>query len=552
MPGKRYKFIQASIGILFIWLLLRLFYLQVCDGKKLSREASSQRMANLEIEKVRGNIFDKNSIPFTNRSKRIFIALKPLFLRGKEDEVASICDILSLDFSKIKREIEIKREPVLIETDEETKEKIAALHIEGISYIHTLKRYDNNSAARHLTGYLNQADQIGQSGIEKSYEKVLDLNKEGSLGVVTDARYNLLKGLGYRMIEPVGKNKVLNVKLTLDYHIQKIAEAALTQSNLNGAVVVEDISNGDILAMVSKPDFDPNHVADFLSSPDNALFNRAVASYNLGSIFKIVDAALIYERNFYFDDDYLCSGSILVGDKEYKCSSYDKGGHGWMNISDAFAVSCNSFFIHAGINLGYKNITAMAKKFGLGSITGIKDQGIDEAPGMLPQTDKYFSDGDTANISIGQGEIMATPLQVTDLIATVANGGIKNRVNVVDSIVDNDGNVIKDLRMKEQKRIISKNTSDRVRRLMEEVTERGTGTKAALEEYGGAGGKTGTAETGQVIDGRKITHAWFAGYFPKNNPRYAMTVFIEDGNNGGQIAAPIFTEIAQGMIKAGY
>ena len=187
----------------------------------------------------------------------------------------------------------------------------------------------------------------------------------------------------------------------------------------------------------------------------------------------------------------------------------------------------------------------------MGGALGIEDQGIAESSGNLP-VKKYFTDGDIANISIGQGEIMSTPLQAADITASIVNGGIKNRVNIVSALVDENGVEVKKIRLIEGKRIISRSVADRIKDLMDEVTTSGTGKKARLEEFGGAGGKTGSAETGQYINGEKVVHAWFTGYFPKQFPRYSVAVFVEDGKSGSEAAVPVFAEIAEEIIQLGY
>lgn len=551
MPGNRFETLFKVILVIFLGLILRIFYLQVFDGQNLQKAASAQRTANSQIEKPRGEILDRNDIPFTDKNSRIIVAIKPLLLRDKNGDVEKLCDILGLDFSKVKKDIEIKSGPILFETDQRRKDLVMSLNIQGVSSISLLKRYDQNSLARHVLGYLKKIDNIGETGIEKSYEEILKYDRKNTVGVVTDARNNIIQGLGYRISATGNENRKLNVKLTLDYHIQKIVEAAMERQKITGAVVVEDVYTGDIMAMASKPDYDQNSVENYLSSPKNELFNRAVASYNVGSIFKIVDAILMFKSNYYMDKEYFCPGYIRIGDKEFKCSSYDRGGHGWINLKDAFAYSCNPYFINAGVKIGNEDLTSMAGKLGLGRYTGIKEQGIDESPGILPDINGYFSKGDVANIAIGQGDILASPLQIADLVATVANGGIKNKINIVDSIVDSDGGILKTVREKKGERVVSKDVADKVKYLMETVTRYGTGTRASLEKYGGSGGKTGSAETGQYIDGEKVVHAWFAGYFPRNNPKYSVAVFVEDGKNGGQAAAPVFEEIAEEITKKG-
>lgn len=550
MTRKRLLILLTFFSISIILLIIRVFYIQVEMGERLAISATSQRLSALDIKSHRGNILDSNSIPFTNRVNEVYVVIKPLQLKGKENAIKKIANILEIELYQFKKLIEFKKEPLIYQSDIDTKNLLIKENIPGVSFINSLKRHDTNSIAKHVIGYLNKADGVGQTGIERSYDDILNLNTKSSIGIVTDAKENFVTGLGYRFINPLNHEK-LHVKLTLNYHIQKIAENAMDTRNLKGAVVIQNVLNGDIVSMVSKPDFDPDKIDEYLESPDKELFNRAVASYNLGSIFKTIVLASAYLENKTPPSDFYCPGYLMLGNKEFKCSSYAAGGHGFVDVKKAFASSCNSYFIELGINTGIENILDTAKKFGLGSFTGINEQGIDESFGYLPKLDKYYTHGDIANISIGQGDILATPLQVSNIIATIANGGIKNTVNIVDSIVDSEGNTVEKIKKQKGERILSKEICDNIKSFMEEVTINGTGTNANLDAYGGAGGKTGSAETGQVIDGEKVVHAWFAGYFPKTNPKYSIVVFIEDGKSGGNVAAPIFKEIAKNIIEKG-
>ncbi len=532
----------------FIILMGRFFYLQIFNGGKLSESASAQRISDSNIERPRGDILDKNLIPLTNRQKKYTIVLQPLYLKENKEDLAKVCEILEIDYHEYERRIDFEKHPIMVETSEEKKNAVISMKIPGVSAINSLKRYDENSVAKHILGYLNKSDGVGETGIEKKYNDVLECDTENLIGAVIDARNNIVKGMGYRIIKLEGNSKKLNVKLTIDYHIQRIVEDVMERRGITGAVVVEDVTNGDIVAIASKPDFDQNNVAAYLQSPGNELFNRATASYNLGSIFKILDAVLILENDLDIHRTFFCPGYINIGNKMFKCSSYDKGGHGELDMMQAFAQSCNSYFIDAGLQLGYRKIVEVAERFGLGSPVGIREQGIAESDGNIPDARAYYSNGDIANLSIGQGEIMATPVQVANIIATVANGGIKNRVNIVDAIVDEDGNKIRTLRKDEGKRVISKEVADKIKRFMEEVTISGTGIEANLDLYGGAGGKTGSAETSRS----DVVHAWFGGYFPRTDPKYAICVFVENGQYGGKTAAPVFAEIAKEIMIKGY
>ncbi len=552
MPQKRAAIFFATFFTVLVLLIVRLGYLQLFTFKDLSKAAASQRISDREVDISRGDIEDRNGIPLTNRTMKTSVVLMPLYLRGKQGVIDEICTTLNQDPVKLTEDINTKSEPIIIEAYEDSSRKLLSQNLAGISVVHSLERYDENTVAKHILGYVSPIDKKGLSGIEKKYDNILKSNSPDELRVVTDARDNLIKGIGYRVIKGGNREEDLNVKLTLDYHIQKTIEDVMNKETITGAVIVEDVVTGDILGMASKPDFYQLRVGDYLESSKKELFNRAVGAYNLGSVFKIIDVACSFEYGINTYDDFKCTGSIMVGDRQYKCSSYESGGHGVLNLDGAFAKSCNSYFIKLGIDLGPKRLLDMAGKFGFGKATGVNEQGIDESAGVLPQFNRTLTDGDTANISIGQGNLMATPLQVVDMVATVANGGIKNRVNIVDSIVDSNGEVAKKIRMNKGERIISKSTSDKIKKLMEGVVTDGTGKRAGINQYGGAGGKTGTAETGEVQNGEKVVQAWFAGYFPVGDPKYSMVVFVENGKSGAEAAAPVFGEIASGIMSKGY
>ncbi|WP_242981269.1 peptidoglycan D,D-transpeptidase FtsI family protein [Ruminiclostridium sufflavum] len=517
----------------------------------MAKEASAQRSNNIRIESARGDFLDRNGIKLTGRTPGITAVLKPSQMKNQMPAVEQICRLVGLDAEKTKENIQRYNTPILVEIDAETKNILSSMNIEGLSFINTLKRYNTDTKAKHLLGYLNKVDKIGSNGLEKLYEKTLNYGNEDMLAVITDGNNNVLNGLGYRIIKDDNLNKKLDIRLTLDYHIQNTVEQALDKRGLTGAIVVENVKNGDIVAMCSKPDFDPNDIEKYLSNNKRPLFNRAVAQYNVGSVFKLVDLAAVFEKEPNFNMVYNCPGYIQVGDKEFKCSSYEKGGHGTIDINSALAVSCNSYFINMALNLGIEPILTICETLGLGKNTGLSLQGIDEAKGFVSQLSDIKNPGDIANISIGQGETLATPVQIADLVATIANGGIKNNVNVVDCVVNDDGNKVRDLKEMNQKRVISEGTAEKIKSLMEEVIRTGTGKQANLDGYGGAGGKTGSAETGQYIDGVKITQAWFAGYFPAKDPKYSVAIFIEDGKSGGTAAAPIFAEIGAEIMSKG-
>ncbi len=567
MTAKRTYITIGAILSLFAALLARFAYIQFVSYGELSESAFEQRLSNTQIEKMRGNITDHSGIPFTNRERSYTAFIKTAYMPKSPADREKVCDALGISPDTL-NSLTGKSKPVLIDTDETGSKALAEINTNWVTILNSLKRYDDGTLAKHVVGYLSKKDRVGQSGIEKAYEKELRDNSVYEIGTVTDAAKNPIKGLGYR-IRDLSSDKKQNVRLTLDYHIQQIVENALDKYGISGAAVVEDVVTGDVLAMASRPDFDQNAVENYLNSSGNELFNKATAAYNLGSVFKIIDIAALFEnpdivlgdtnaagtgenltgRSHFIDSEhYYCEGAVNINGLTFKCSSYYSGGHGIVNLEQAFALSCNSYFIELCQKIGYRELIGMARKFGLGSQTGVFGQGVSESAGSLPKSDVYYSQADIANLAIGQGALLATPLQVADIVATVANGGIKNRVNIVDSITDEDGNVVREVRIKSGQRIISTYTANRIKQLMEAVTQYGTGIDAVIGLYGGAGGKTGSAETG--VSGK--VHAWFAGYFPKKEPRYSIAVFVENGQQGGKIAAPVFAEIACGMTKIGF
>jgi penicillin-binding protein 2 len=529
-------------------LNLRMFYLQIIFSGDLSKSASAQRAQSSVIDSSRGDIVDRNGIRLTNRSTQYNAVLKPVFLRDDPETIFEIAELLNLEYSPLKNKINTGVQPIIFEADKFQKDVLLSLKSDGISIIYSKKRYDPESVARHILGYLNKSDGIGQSGVEKRFESVMRGEEINKIAFIKDAGNNLVEGKGYRIIKEDGDSDTFDVKLTIDYHIQKIVESVAKEAKISGAIVVEDVYTGDIVAIASFPDFNQNNIEYYLNSTNNELYNRATAAYSPGSIFKIIDAAVFLNNPDLIEEDgseyYYCDGYIRAGGNIFKCASYDRGGHGELSLTEAFAHSCNSYFINMAIRSGYTELIHMAELFGLGNYTGINEQGIVEEKGNLPDPKAYYSSGDIANMSIGQGVVMATPLQVADIVATIANGGIKNKINIVDSIVDRDGNEIKKIKVHKGQRIISKENSQKIKGMMEAVTLYGTGKAAALKDFGGAAGKTGSAETGK----KDVVHAWFAGYFPINNPKYSIAVLVENGQYGGEVAAPIFAEIASEIM----
>ncbi|KPU28059.1 hypothetical protein TR13x_01580 [Caloranaerobacter sp. TR13] len=530
--------------VLFIFglIIVRLFYIQIIKGEEYKQAAIRQRTMEVQIKPARGMIFDRNLIPLTNKDKiRTMFIFKNIF---SEKELSKIIETL-VDRNFIKKNIMFNKDNVievpLYSEIEELKE------LKGIYIEDKIKRYDKSNILSHVIGYINKSENKGESGIERAFDNILKLNNSyGKVALIVDGKKKVIPGIGMMNIKKKKGQEATGVKLTIDYNIQKVVEKVMDSENKNGAVIVADVKSGDILAMVSRPNFNQENVAMYFNSRNMELYNKAIqVSYPPGSLFKIIVlAAALQSGKIDLDKKYICKGYEEVGNIKIACHSYKDGGHGELNLEEAFYKSCNSVFIQIGKIVGSKKIIQTAKKFGFGDIVDIGL--LEEIKGNLPEGDDILGPA-IGNISIGQGSIEVTPLQITNMIITIANNGIMKDMSIVDSIVNENGNIIKKIKRNKSKRVLEPYYAKLIQGYMEKVVTMGTAKNISMDEIGGAAGKTGSAQA--VYNKRETIHAWFAGYFPKKKPKYAITVLIENGISGGKTAAPIFEKIAKEIQK---
>jgi len=550
MNQKRCLKIYIAISIALVLLITRIGWLQSRNSGELAKAAAAKRVSDFAIDIPRGEIVDRNNIPLTNRSPKKLLLLRSEFILEDKPNTDFISSVIGITPQALTDNLRKTKGPVIYDIKNEDESKLAKIDHKVYSVIELLNRYDENSVATHLLGYLNKKDGIGATGIERVYNEILKVDGETYVGYIRDAKYQPVNGLGYRLGTSWTEESKKNVKLTLDYHIQKIAEDILGKTEMSGAVVIEKVGSGEIVTMASMPDFNQNDISKYLDDTNKSLFNRVSASYSLGSVFKIIDAADILEENLEFNTSYYCNGRITVGANEFKCATYLKGGHGNVDFMSAFASSCNTFFINQMVNRDFSKLIETADKFGMGKNTGIEKQGINESKGTLPDATKWFSQGDIANSAIGQGKVTATPVQVAGFAAIIASGGVRYETSIVDCVLDSQENVIKSFKNQGSERVISEATALKIKSMMGLVTgENGTGKKANVDEFGGAGCKTGTAQSGQKINGKEIMHGWITGFFPYDNPKYAMSVFIDNVDNGTSSPSSIFGDIAREILK---
>ena len=358
-----------------------------------------------------------------------------------------------------------------------------------------------------------------------------------------------------------------NVFLTIDARIQYFAEQAL-RSVGRGAAVVVNPQNGDILAMASVPSYDPNVFIPSIANSDwkelttdetNPMLNRAISAYAPGSTYKI-PVSLAGLRAGVGNRTFTCSGGVTYGNKYMKCWIADKGGsHGTLGLSDAIKHSCNAFFYQYGNAAGIDQIDAVGNMLGLGQKSGIPLSG--EAPGVLPSPgwltsvnpQAHWSAGLTANTSIGQGDVLASPLQMAMIASAVGNGGTVYYPRLIDRIVAQDGTVVAQDPARVRTDLIHEagltlDQIEKVRRGMWKVVneEGGTAGKARIKGVEVAG-KTGTAQFWR--SGVKDNHTWFVSFAPYKDPRYVIVTFVQGAKSGGGVSAPVAAKIYDDIFK---
>ena len=543
-----------NIVVLFIiissLLIIRLFYLQIIENTNFVKLSLSMRMQQVPIEVPRGEIVDRAGLALTNTEQHFTTIIFPSQIKNIQIAATQLAQLTRASTEFLLAQMTLNKQPFKLKMsiDAIAAQKINMLKIPGVIVVSERSRYGYNSLAAHVTGYINSVDNEGVSGIEGMYDDVLRGNQPEYASALVDATDHVIPGLGYKRLRFPEGSGPSNIVLTLDRGIQKNVERLMDQHSINGAVVVLRPGTGEILAMASRPNFDANHLGDYLLQSTAPLLNRAVSAYQPGSVFKLVTAAAALESGIVRPEDkFFDAGYIEVNNLRFNGWDYEKGGRGQLTFTEALAYSSNPVFIEVGLKLGAEKLLSMAQRFGFGHKSNLNFYG--EAAGNLPSLDTIYP-GELANFSIGQGEFEATPLQVASMIATIANDGIKVNPYLVSKLTNSEGVVVKSYESSPGTMVLSKKTAKQLQEMMTAVTSFGTGQTAYVEGLGSAG-KTGSAETGRTNEaGHGISHAWFAGYGPLKKPQYAIVVFVEDGMSGGDVAAPLFGEILSGIYES--
>ena len=531
--------LRTVFGFIILFLITRLYYLMIVKGKELSNTAEAQNSTVVSVSEKRNDILDRNMMSFTGVNKSDYAVI---FSTENPKEAFALCEVLEEYGFESKYEI-YSRLRLYKKTFTKVKGsfKNIAEKYPNFSVISVANRYLSDFPCAPLIGYLS--DGKGASGLEKVYDKVLSGSKRYGVKARADALMRFLPGSSKEVVGQNLKSDKLKTTLNLDYC--RIAENVLKDKGYKAGVAILDVKNFDLLAMASYPAFDPDNVGKYLNSSDGNLVNRALADYDMGSVFKIVVASAAIEEGVTTPDEiFECKGYCYIADQKIDC--HNIYGHKKLTFEEAFMHSCNPVFIEVGQRLGYEKIIEYAEKFGIGRKM-LNPTNLSQAKGKLPDKNNYYL-ADVANLSIGQGRLSGNALQVAVFSGIIANGGVFNTVNSTDSIVDNIGQKKRSLRVTGRERIISERTAKIVKNMMVKTNLYGTGTSGNVENFG-SGGKTGSAQTGWIVDGERYQHGWYTGFFPAENPMFSMCVFVENGKSGSETAAPIFKDIAEKIMN---
>lgn len=527
---KKSAIVFTIMMLMFVGISIQIFSLTT--GSDLKEAADRQSTDRLVISSYRGTIYDHNMKPMVNKTTRSVAAVA-----GGSKAAELLSRVLpKAEFATVADRI-AKGIPFAMPVPEGLETK------DVIDIFDTPVRYSDDQSAPHVIGYTDGSG-MGVTGMEKAFDSWLTGGGgEISISYKVDA-YGRALAAG-RQVNGTYKEGGQSIVLTLDERIQALAEQVARDNMEAGAVVVAELPNCDIRAMVSAPDFSVTDLEPALNDERSPLLNRAVSAYNAGSVFKLVTAAAALENGISEDLAFDCKGYTTVVGRTFKCNN--EHGHGMMDMEDALAQSCNNYFIRLAQQMGAKALRTTAERLGLGRRLELAP-GMYSAAGRLPTEQELSAPHALANFSFGQGDLMVTPLQMCAVIQTIVNDGYAIPPSLVERTLDRNGQTALNYTQKSSTPVISKRTATLLKKFMVKCVENGTG-RPGFPDVGGAGAKTGTAETGWKKDSRSVTQAWYTGFYPAEQPRYAIIVLTEDGHGGGSTSGPVFKAIANGLAK---
>jgi penicillin-binding protein 2 len=584
---KRKIKIAAVVGaVFFSFILARLCYLQIIKGTKYTELSTNNRIRHSTLPAPRGHIFSSDNQALVDTVPAFDLILIPQDAINVNAVLIDISDMLSINREHLESLVKSRKgrpsfEPIPLKKnltwDEMSVVLSKKLDLPGINInVVPNRRYISFAPAPHVLGFLGEAEPLDLTRPILPPYKRGDLVGKYGLERLEEQRLRGINGLLQTEVDALGKRKQIlakiapragkNIKTTLISSVQQAAHQALIDKA--GAIIALDPRNGNILALASAPCFDPNlfsrgiNSADwqhFSSHPLHPLLNRAIQSQQPpGSIFKIVLlAAALEEKIVSPADTFFCPGYFVLGNRRFHC--WKREGHGHMNMKDALVNSCDTYFYNLALKLGIDTIVRYAELLGFGLPTGIElpgeKTGLLPSPGWLWRKQKArWQQGDTLNLSIGQGFLLTTPLQMAVIYAGITQHGKVYRPNI---LLEANNKTEENPMLREYQ--LSDQTFCFLKEALHDVVHapRGTGYNSRIPGHEIAG-KTGTAQVvslskkppkGQPVPRHMENHAWFVAFSPVEKPEIVVCVFLEHGGGGGRDAAPLAKEVLQAYFK---
>jgi penicillin-binding protein 2 len=576
LPNQAY-ILPALVVLGLLIVLFRLWYLQVVRGGALSQQALQGRTVSIAVTPPRGLILDRKGKPLASVAPSLALMVVPGELKGNEEAIARLLKICELDRAELEADIDenmfrrflpfVAKLGLTTEQAMAVEEKRAFLP--GVFVRpESIREYPSGAAAAHVVGYVGvvspeDVDRLTNDGIRRRSSLP---NFVGKIGVERVHDKNLMGLSGRDWVEIDTRGRPMrdsvsdpptpghNIVLTIDMELQRVAEQQL--AGRKGAIVALDPNTGEVLCIASGPSFDPNVFArraprsaikQLLTDGRNPLLHRAIASsYAPGSTYKIATMIAGLQAGVLTENTHFtCTGSMRVGSRTFRCL----GRHGTVAYHRAMQKSCNIFFAKLGQAVQREGLAETSLLLGLGKETGIDL--LSERPGSIP-TDEWLEKrelkwypGDIINMSVGQGYVGCTPLQMASYVATVASHGKRFRPHITKAIIppgETNGTNIKPQLLGEVE--LSEEWWRRLTDSLVAVVEGGT-AKAAQIPGVRVAGKTGSSEHTR---GQR-THGWFVGFAPAENPKIAIAVVLEAAGHGGAVAVPVAKEVLEAYLK---
>ena len=551
---KKITLIGALFFLVFLVLMGRLVYLMVFQSQYYSQKAEDIEERERDIKAARGRLIDANGKILATNETVCTVSV----IHSQITDADAVTDMLVKELGLTEEEARKRVEKVSsierVKTNvpKETGDAIRAYDLDGVKVDEDYRRYyPYDELASKVLGFTG-GDNQGIVGLESRYESYLK-GTNGKILTLTDSRGVELKDAGESRLEPINGS---DLYLTLDYNIQsyaqQLAEKAMEECQASAVeLLVMNPQNGEIMAMVNVPEFNLNEpftLADGTETSDmerlNEMWRNACVSdtYEPGSTFKIITTAAALEEHLVtLDEQFNCSGAIMVEDTRIRC--HKTTGHGPETFVDAIKNSCNPVFIQLGLRIGVERYFSYFRQFGLAKKTGIDLPG--EANTIM-HAEENVGPVELATISFGQS-FQISAVQLATTVSSLINGGVRVTPHVAREVRDSQGELIEQFTY-EGERIVSEETSETLRYLLNQVVSSGTGRNGAVEGYA-IGGKTATSQTLPRSNGRYV--ASFIGFAPAQDPQVLALVIIHDPQGiyyGGTIAAPVVRELFENIL----